>query len=78
MDEKLEKIIKLHKPFDNRQEVQEICDYASDSFDKIIVLGMKKIENVEEYRMMGNYKDERDVIWNLEAAKTAILTQNRS
>lgn len=75
MKRDIKKIVNLVKPLDERQKVKEICDYASDSFDKVIILGMKKIDNIEEYRIIGNYKDEKDVVWNLEAAKLSVLNQ---
>ena len=75
MKKDIKKIVNLVEPFDEKQKVKEICDYASDSFDKVIILGMKKIQNCEEYRIIGNYKDEKDVVWNLEAAKHSILSQ---
>ena len=69
-------IIKLVEGIDDKQKVKEICDYASDSFDKVIILGMKKINNEEEYRIIGNYRDEKEIIWNLECAKLSVLRQN--
>lgn len=69
-------IIKLVEGIDDKQKVKEICDYASDSFDKVIILGMKKIDNEEEYRIIGNYRDEKEIIWNLECAKLSVLRQN--
>lgn len=74
-NKKNDKIIKIIDNIDNKQKVKEICDYASDSFDKVIILGMKKINNVEEYRIIGNYKDEKDIVWNLEVAKLSLINQ---
>ena len=74
MKKDIKKIVNLVETFDEKQKVKEICDYASDSFDKVIILGMKKINNIEEYRVIGNYEDEKDVVWNLEAAKLSILS----
>ena len=76
MKKNLKNVIKLVEDIDDKQKVKEICDYASDSFDKVIILGMKKIDNEEEYRIIGNYKDEKEVIWNLECAKLSVLKQN--
>ena len=76
MKKDLKNVIKLVEDIDDKQKVKEICDYASDSFDKVIILGMKKIDNEEEYRIIGNYKDEKEVIWNLECAKLSVLKQN--
>lgn len=60
---------------EDKEKVKIICEYASDSFDKVIILGMKKIDTFEEYRILGNYKDDKDIVWNLEAAKISILNQ---
>lgn len=76
MKKDLKNVIKLVEDIDDKQKVKEICDYASDSFDKVIILGMKKIDNEEEYRIIGNYRDEKKVIWNLECAKLSVLKQN--
>lgn len=76
MKKDIKNVIKLVENIDDKQKVKEICDYASDSFDKVIILGMKKIDNEEEYRIIGNYKDEKEVIWNLECAKLSVLKQN--
>lgn len=75
----MEKYIKEIKSsinrMDDKEKVKVICEYASDSFDKVIILGMKKIDEFEEYRILGNYKDDKDIVWNLEAAKTSVLNQ---
>lgn len=76
MKKNLNNIIKLVEDIDDKQKVKEICDFASDSFDKVIILGMKKIDDEEEYKIIGNYKDEKEIIWNLECAKLSVLKQN--
>ena len=76
MKKDIKNVIKLVEDIDDKQKVKEICDYASDSFDKVIILGMKKIDDEEEYRIIGNYKDEKEIIWNLECAKLSVLKQN--
>lgn len=76
MKKEIKNVIKLVEDIDDKQKVKEICDYASDSFDKVIILGMKKIDDEEEYRIIGNYKDEKEIIWNLECAKLSVLKQN--
>ena len=76
MKKGIKNVIKLVEDIDDKQKVKEICDYASDSFDKVIILGMKKIDDEEEYKIIGNYKDEKEIIWNLECAKLSVLKQN--
>lgn len=76
MKKDIKNVIKLVEDIDDKQKVKEICDYASDSFDKVIILGMKKIDDEEEYKIIGNYKDEKEIIWNLECAKLSVLKQN--
>ena len=76
MKKEIKNVIKLVEDIDDKQKVKEICDYASDSFDKVIILGMKKIDDEEEYKIIGNYKDEKEIIWNLECAKLSVLKQN--
>ena len=67
--------IKIINQIDEKQKVKEICDYAAYSCDKLIIVGMKNTGNTEEYRILSTYNDEKDIIWNLEAAKLSILRQ---
>ena len=75
MEKNIKKISDSVNEITDEQKVKEICDYASESFDKVIIIGMKKINYNEEYRIMSNYSDDKEIVWNLEAAKTSILNQ---
>ena len=73
MKKDISNLIKIVNDIDEKQKVKEICDYASDSFDKVIIIGMKKINNFEDYKIIGNHNDDKDLVWTLEAAKLSIL-----
>ena len=75
MEKNIKKISDSVNEITDEQKIKEICDYASESFDKVIIIGMKKINYNEEYRIMSNYSDDKEIVWNLEAAKTSILNQ---
>lgn len=75
MEKNIKKISDSINEINDEQKVQEICNYASESFDKVIIIGMKKINGNEEYKIMTNYLDDKEIVWNFEAAKTSILNQ---
>ncbi|MFL2819254.1 MAG: hypothetical protein ACJ0BR_06330 [Candidatus Puniceispirillales bacterium] len=76
MDKEVKKIIKLVDDMDEKEKIKEICNYASETFDKVIILGMKKIDNKDDYKIIGNYKDIHEIVFNLECAKLSVLNQN--
>ena len=63
-------------PFPHRMKrtekpVPKVCELAADQFEKIIILGTHKNDNL--IQMITTIKDPAEILWHLESAKITLL-----